>query len=87
MVVATYTDYDSGFLRLLAGNITGNSTSTKIEEPAQTLEWYVLIAVILLVLLSAFCNGNNIGTMGLDEAYLELLTKGPFESVKEEKEA
>jgi len=51
------------------------------------LEWYGYLAVVLLVMLSAFCNGNNIGTMGLDEAYLELLTKGPFESVKEEKEA
>ena len=51
------------------------------------MEWYGYIAVVLLVMLSAFCNGNNIGTMGLDEAYLELWTKGPFESVKEEKEA
>ena len=51
------------------------------------MEWYGYLAVVLLVMLSAFCNGNNIGTMGLDEAYLELLTKGPFESVKEEKEA
>ncbi len=41
----------------------------------------------MLVLLSAFYNGNNIGTMGLDEGYLELLTKGPFDSPREERES
>ncbi len=40
-----------------------------------------------MLILSAFCNGNNIGVLGMDEAYLELLTKGPFESVKEQREA
>jgi Na+/H+ antiporter NhaC len=74
---------DYGFLRVLAANLTTNSTASKSEEATTSLGWYGYLAVVLLVMLSAFCNGNNIGTMGLDEAYLELLTKGPFESVKE----
>jgi hypothetical protein len=38
-------------------------------------------------MLSGYFSGNNLAVMGYDESYLELLTKGPFESVKEEKEA
>ncbi len=42
--------------------------------------------VAVLVMLSAFCNGNNIGVLGMDVSYLELLSKGPFETVEEQKE-
>jgi metal transporter CNNM len=73
-------------LRELAANATNAADTSKPDE-STSLAWYGYILVILLVLLSAFCNGNNIGTMGMDEAYLELLTKGPFESVKDEREA
>lgn len=73
-------------MRELAANAT-NATDTSKPEESTSLAWYGYILVILLVLLSAFCNGNNIGLMGLDEAYLELLTKGPFESAKDEREA
>ena len=36
---------------------------------------------------SAFFSGNNIGVLAMDMRYLELMTKGPFESKKEEREA
>lgn len=79
-------------LRYLAGNVTtalANSTSSEGSsgEDAATLEWHALLLVIALLILSAFCNGNNIGVLGMDESYLELLTKGPFETAKEQKEA
>jgi hypothetical protein len=61
------------------------SSTTKVEEVR--IKWYVIVIVIVLILLSGFFNGNNIGTMGCDENYLELLTKGPFESKKEEIDA
>jgi hypothetical protein len=80
----------TGFLRELQANLTINATTSNgdgMEEASSSMPWYGLIAVIILVILSAFFNGNNIGTMGMDESYLELLTKGPFESVQEEKEA
>lgn len=73
-------------MRELAANATGATNTAKTEE-STALAWYGYIIVIILVLMSAFCNGNNVGTMGMDEAYLELLTKGPFESVKDEREA
>lgn len=37
--------------------------------------------------MSAFMNGLNLGLMGLDVRYLELLTMGPFETKEDENEA
>jgi metal transporter CNNM len=49
--------------------------------------WWVYLLLVLLLLHSAFFSGNNIGVLAMDMRYLELMTKGPFESKKEEKEA
>ncbi len=39
-----------------------------------------------MILLSAYCNGTNIGVMGLDVQQLELMSKGPYETEEEAKE-
>ena len=61
---------DHGFLRALAANLTTNFTTSKVEEATSSLEWYGYIAMVLLVMMSGFCSGTNIGVLGLDEAYL-----------------
>lgn len=53
----------------------------------EDIEWYIYLAIILLSILSAISNGMNIGLMGMDVKYMELMTKGPFETAKDEKEA
>lgn len=41
--------------------------------------------MILCITLSAIFSGLNLGYLGLDPKYLELLTIGPFESKQDEK--
>jgi hypothetical protein len=77
-------------IRYLTDNITAGlnaTTASSDVEEAASLQWHSLLAVVALLIMSAFCNGNNIGVLGMDESYLELLTKGPFETKKEQKEA
>lgn len=50
-------------------------------------KWWVYLVLVLLLMHSAYFSGNNIGIMAMDLRYLELMTKGPFESKKEEEEA
>jgi len=47
-------------------NLTSNSTINTKENEDSGLTWYNLLLVILMILLSAYCNGTNIGVMGLD---------------------
>lgn len=57
-------------IRALIANITSNlsANATEIEsEPEKTgISWQSLILVIVMIFLSAYCNGTNIGVMGLD---------------------
>ena len=46
-------------------NVTNAVKSVEAEEKV-SMPWYSLVAVIVLVLLSAYCNGTNIGVMGFD---------------------
>lgn len=48
------------------------------------IEWYIYFIIVILQLLSAFFNGMNIGLMGLDPRYLELMREGPFETAEDE---
>jgi hypothetical protein len=36
------------------------------NEKGGGMSWQNLLLVILMILLSAYCNGTNIGVMGLD---------------------
>ncbi|CDW71668.1 ancient conserved domain protein 2 [Stylonychia lemnae] len=51
------------------------------------IPWYIYLIIIILQLLSAMFNALNIGLMGLDPRYLELMTQGPFESKDDEQNA
>lgn len=42
--------------------------------------WWEYLVIVVLSSLSAVFAGLNLGVMGLDTKYLELLTIGPFES-------
>ena len=41
--------------------------------------------MIVLIVLSGTFSGLNLGYLGLDPKYLELLTIGPFETKEDEK--
>ncbi|CDW87629.1 metal transporter cnnm2 [Stylonychia lemnae] len=51
------------------------------------IPWYIYLIIVILQFLSAMFNGLNIGLMGLDTRYLELMTQGPFETKEDEKNA
>ena len=65
-------------LRMLTTNVTNKTTTAGEIETKVSMPWYNLLAVIVLVMLSAYCNGTNIGVMGLDVQQLEVMSKGPF---------
>jgi metal transporter CNNM len=58
------------------------STTTSDGVP-----WWKIFVIVVLQLVSAFFNGLNLGVMGLDPRYLELLTMGPFENKADELDA
>ena len=49
------------------------------------MEWWRLLFIIVLISLSGIFSGLNLGYLGLDTKYLELLTIGPFETKDDEK--
>ena len=51
------------------------------------IEWWRLLIIILLILLSGLFSGLTLGLLGLDTKNLELLTMGPFENAEAEKQA
>ena len=78
-------------IRSLIANVTTNLTSNNTmnsneNEKGGGMSWQNLLLVILMIFLSAYCNGTNIGVMGLDVQQLELMSKGPYETEEEAKE-
>lgn len=66
-------------LRVLVSNVTNNATkSNESVEASSGMTWFKILALIFIILLSAYCNGTNIGVMGLDVQQLEVMSKGPF---------
>jgi hypothetical protein len=62
-------------------NTTYNTTTTDPGgESGAGYEWWRFLIIILLSFLSAIFSGLNLGIIGLDPGYLELLTMGPFET-------
>ena len=76
---ANYGNYSNG------SNYT-NSTAA-LASVSTTIVWWKILIVIILSILSAIFAGLNLGIMGLDPKYLELLTMEPFETKQEAKEA
>ncbi len=62
--------------------LNGTETSHHSEEPGAGLgnQPWIYPLLIVLLLHSGFFSGNNIGVLAMDLRYLELITKGPFES-------
>ena len=58
-----------------------------VAAPPQPIGPLKILAIIVLASLSGTFSGLNLGLLGLDVKNLELLTKGPFNSVEEETEA
>lgn len=50
------------------------------EEPQEDPEWWKILVIIALSLVSSLISGLNLGIISLDPSYLELLTMGPFET-------
>jgi len=51
------------------------------------VEWWRILIIIGLSLLTGLFSGLNLGIIGLDPSYLELLTMGPFETKEDERDA
>lgn len=48
------------------------------------VDWWRPLVMVILICMSAFFSGLNLGYLGLDPKYLELLQIGPFESKHDE---
>ncbi len=58
-----------------------NATAAAVtKDPNEGYEWWRFVFIVVLSLLSAVFSGMNLGIVGLDPGYLELLTMGPFET-------
>lgn len=68
-------------------NSTGEVDAATPEEAGASYEWWRFVIIIGLSLLSAVFSGLNLGIIGLDPGYLELLTMGPFETKEDETNA
>ena len=81
-------------MRFLSTSTTGSTTTNTTHHEGAEAElgaglsgqWWVYLVLAILLLHSAFFSGNNIGVLAMDERYLELMTKGPFEDKKQERE-
>ncbi|CDW89146.1 UNKNOWN [Stylonychia lemnae] len=64
-----------------------NSTTHSVESAEAEVEWWRILIIIVLSLLTGLFSGLNLGIIGLDPNYLELLTLGPFETKEDERDA
>ena len=76
--------------RFLGANVTQSNITQQVAESSSSFNlngWWVYLLLVVLLCHSAFFSGNNIGVLAMDLRYLELMTKGPFETQKEERQA
>ena len=88
--------FTNSTLRFLATNADGDVTAIPgvpagcptpaVEEPVK-VEPITYVVIIVLALMSGAFSGLNLGLLGLDVKNLELLCKGPFTTVEEERDA
>ena len=66
----------------------GNKSASEEGDSASksSMGWQNILLLILLVMLSAYSNGMNIGVMGLDVQQLEVMSNGPYENKEDEKD-
>lgn len=66
-----------------------NSTDTSGDpsDGSHSVEWWRILLIIGLALLTGLFSGLNLGIIGLDPNYLELLTLGPYETREDERDA
>lgn len=57
------------------------------SESAGEVVWWEILIIVLLSLLTGIFSGLNLGIISLDLNYLELLSKGPYESKEDERDA
>ena len=62
-------------------------TCTEADEKPKDIPTMNYIFMVILAMLSGTFSGLNLGLLGLDVKNLELLTKGPFNTVEEETDA
>lgn len=65
-------------------NITTSEAAFGTEEHHKTMVWWEFVLIVLFVILCGIFSGNNIGIMAYDVGYLEMLSKGPYETKEDE---
>ena len=54
------------------------------EEHHKAMVWWEFVLIVVFVLLCGIFSGNNIGIMAYDVTYLEMISKGPYETKEDE---
>jgi metal transporter CNNM len=72
---------------MINATLSNATAAVEIIDPNEGYEWWRFALIVLLSFLSAVFSGMNLGIVGLDPGYLELLTMGPFETKLDERNA
>ena len=65
-------------------NITTTEAAFGDEEHHKAMVWWEFVLIVAFVILCGVFSGNNIGIMAYDIGYLEMLSKGPYETKEDE---
>lgn len=72
----------------MARHLAGQSEPTCRPAPVDTAgpQWYDFVAIVTLATMSGMFSGLNLGLLGLDINNLELIAKGPHNTLQEERD-
>lgn len=68
-------------------NNTTDPTSGAGDDSSAEIEWWKLLLIIVLSIVTGIFSGLNLGIISLDPNYLELLAAGPYETKEDERDA
>ena len=63
-----------------SANINSTEATSGTEEIHKAMVWWQFLLIVVLIILCGVFSGNNIGIMAYDVSYLEMVSKGPYET-------